>query len=84
VTNPLQGLYFSVTPAQEPFSDLAIQYGRLHWLVTALAYVLPVIGYFMLLELFFKAGQRTRALTATVSLTALPVGPNVSRKRPTS
>jgi len=77
VTNPIHGLYFSVTSAQEPFSHLAVQYGRLHWIVTALAYVLAGIGYFMLFELFLKAGQGTRTLTATVSLTALPVGLNV-------
>jgi hypothetical protein len=52
---------------------VAIQYGVVHWIVTALAYVLAGIGYFMLFELFVKAGQRTRTLGIPVTGTGLPV-----------
>ncbi|MFB6311386.1 MAG: ATP-binding protein, partial [Salinirussus sp.] len=73
MTNPFHGLYFSLEFRSVPFAHFSIEYGRIHWITTGLAYALAAIGYFMLLELFIKAGQRTRALGALVLVTALPV-----------
>jgi signal transduction histidine kinase len=73
VTNPLHELYFTPGLETVPFVHLAIQYGVVHWVVTGLAYALVAVGYFMLFELFLRAGYRTRPLTVLVGLTALPV-----------
>jgi signal transduction histidine kinase len=73
VTNPIHGQYFAARVVEAPFRYVAIEYGVVHWIVTALAYVLAGIGYFMLFELFVKAGQRTRTLGVLVGVTVLPV-----------
>ncbi|WP_248516262.1 sensor histidine kinase [Salinarchaeum laminariae] len=73
VSNPIHGLYFSASPATEPFAHLAVQHGTLHWLAMGLAYALASVGYFMLLERFLTVGQDTRPLIALVGLTGLPL-----------
>jgi signal transduction histidine kinase len=73
LTNPIHGLYFSARVVDAPFVYVAIDHGLVHWIVTAVAYVLAGVGYFMLFELFIKTGNRTRSLAALVAVTGLPV-----------
>jgi len=77
LTNPVHGLYFTATVATEPFPHLAIQNGVLHWVVLGLAYALSTVGYFMLLELFWQVGHDARPFGVLVTLTALPVLPDL-------
>jgi len=73
LTNPIHGLYFTPTMADQPFTHLMINHGILHWLGMGLAYGLAVVGIFMLFELFAQVDYDTRPFVALVGLTALPV-----------
>lgn len=73
LTNPLHELYFTTSQASEPFVHLAVNNGILHWLAMGLAYALAAVGYFMLLELFWRVGQDATPLLILVGLTGLPV-----------
>lgn len=73
LTNPFHQLYFTTSQATEPFVHLAVNNGLLHWLAMGLAYALAAVGYFMLLELFWRVGQNARPLLILVALTGLPV-----------
>ncbi len=73
VTNPVHGLYYSVTVASTPFEHVAIQNGVFHWTVMGASYSLSAIGYFMLFERFSTVSLDTRPLIAVVGLTGLPI-----------
>jgi signal transduction histidine kinase len=73
VTNPLHEWYFSVEPATEPFSYLAVTPGVLHWVAMGLAYALAFVGFFMIFELFVSVNTDTRTLFGLFALTGLPV-----------
>jgi len=73
VTNPFHNLYFTGEVTTVPFQHLAIQSGVLHWSVMGLSYVLAAIGYFMILELFFRVGHDTRPLAVLIGITGLPI-----------
>ncbi len=77
ITNPLHHLYFTVEWASEPFPHLAIQHGLLYWLVLGLSYALIAVGFFMLIERFYRAGSDSRPLVFLLSLTAIPAGATI-------
>ncbi len=73
LTSPIHGLYFATETVSEPFRQLIITLGPLHWIVTGLAYVLSAIGFYMLFDLFEDSQYATRRLSALVGLAGLPV-----------
>ena len=73
LTNPIHGLYFTPTMADQPFTHLMINHGVLHWLAMGLAYGLAVVGIFMLFEFFAQVDYDTRPFVALIGLTTLPV-----------
>jgi len=73
LTNPLHGLYYSVSPASFPFQHLMIDHGTLHWLAMGLAYSLAIVGIFMLFELFNQVEYNTKPFVGLVTVTAMPV-----------
>ncbi len=73
LTNPWHGLYYSVEPAQVPFSHLKLHYHALYWGLLGLSYVLAAVGYFMLFELFRAVGSSGGKLGLLAGLTALPL-----------
>jgi len=73
ITNPVHGMYFSVTEETEPFVHLAIEHGLFHWIVTGLSYVLATAGIFMLFELYIDSGYDTRPLGVLTVLIGLPI-----------
>jgi signal transduction histidine kinase len=73
LTNPIHGLYFTPTMADQPFTHLMINHGVFHWLAMGVAYGLAIVGIFMLFEFFAQVDYDTRPFVALVGLTALPV-----------
>lgn len=73
LTNPLHGLYYEGEFVTTPFAYLAVETRLLHWVVMGLAYSLATVGYFMLLELFWRVDHDTRPLIALIGLTGLPL-----------
>ncbi len=73
LTSPIHGLYFSTQIVTEPFRQLIITLGPLHWIVTGLAYALSAIGFYILFDLFEDSQYATRRLSALVALAGLPV-----------
>jgi hypothetical protein len=72
LTNPLHHLYFETTPTTTPFSHLVIELQTLHWVVTALAYALSAVGFYLLFELFDGSRFDTTKLSLLVAVTAIP------------
>jgi signal transduction histidine kinase len=73
VTNPVHGLYYTVSVVSVPFEHVAVENGVLHWTVMGASYMLSGIGYFMLFERFAKVSLDTKPLLAVVGLTGLPI-----------
>ncbi|NHN43326.1 PAS domain-containing protein [Halorubellus sp. JP-L1] len=73
VTNPLHAGYFTTTTVATPFPHVAVASGTLHWVAMGLSYALAFVGYFMLLDRFTEVDMDTRALSALLAATALPV-----------
>ena len=73
VTNPVHGLYYSVSVVSVPFEHVAVQNGVFHWTVMGGSYVLSAIGYFMLFERFGTVSLDTRPLMGLVGLMGLPI-----------
>lgn len=77
ITNPLHGLYFTAAVAADPFVHLAVENAVMHWVVLGLAYSLAAVGYFMLFELFWQVDHDSRPLFVLVTLTGLPIIPDL-------
>jgi signal transduction histidine kinase len=73
ITNPIHGHYFRTEIVATPFPHLGILNQPLHWLAMAFAYALASVGYFMLLELFWKVDHNSTPLVALIGITGLPV-----------
>lgn len=73
LTNPLHGLYFTISEATTPFRHLAINHGVVHWIATGFSYVLAAVGLFMIFEMYVKSEYDSRLLAGITSLLALPV-----------
>lgn len=73
VTNPVHGLYYTVSVVSVPFEHVSIENGVLHWTVMGVSYTLSGIGYFMLYERFAKVSLNTKPLLIVVGLTGLPI-----------
>jgi len=72
LTNPFHGLYFTAEMLTTPFPHLAINHTVVHWVVMGLSYALAIVGYFMLLELFWQVGHETTPLVILLGVTGLP------------
>ncbi len=72
LTNPFHGLYFTAEMLTTPFPHLAINHTVFHWVVMGLSYALAIVGYFMLLELFWQVGHETTPLVILLGITGLP------------
>ncbi|MGB9985538.1 ATP-binding protein [Salarchaeum japonicum] len=72
VTNPLHGLYFTTEWTTTPFPHLAINHQPAYWLILGLSYVLTAVGFFMLLERFYRTGTDSRPLVVLLCLTGIP------------
>jgi len=73
ITNPLHGLYFTISEATTPFRYLAINHGIVHWIATGLSYVLAAVGLFMIFEVYVKSEYDSRLLAGMTGLLVLPV-----------
>lgn len=73
LTNPIHGLYFTMSFVTQPFPHLTVQHGAIHWVVAGLSYALVAVGFFMLFEFFLEADFETRPLGALAAVTGLPV-----------
>ncbi|MDZ7700974.1 MAG: ATP-binding protein [Halobacteriales archaeon] len=73
LTNPVHGLYYTLTLQAEPFSHLGVENGLLHWLAMGLAYALATVGYFMLLERLLQTDFRVGPFAALVAVTGIPL-----------
>ncbi|TKX37207.1 MULTISPECIES: ATP-binding protein [unclassified Halorubrum] len=73
VTNPLHGLYFTISEATTPFRYLAINHGIVHWIATGFSYVLAAVGLFMVFEVYVKSEYDSRLLAGMTGLLGLPV-----------
>jgi signal transduction histidine kinase len=74
LTNPVHGLYFTTRTVAEPFPHLVVEFGAIHWVVTAIAYALSAVGFYILYDVFRGSNYSTFTLGVLVCLTALPVG----------
>jgi uncharacterized Zn-binding protein involved in type VI secretion len=73
LTNPIHGLYYSLTVVQTPFPHVAIQLETIHWAVTILAYSLSAVGLYMLFGTFRDAKVPADSLAVLTGVTVLPV-----------
>ena len=73
-TNPVHGLYFTLTTVETPFPHFAIELGWIHWVVTALAYVVSGVGMYYLYDLFRTSELRRGGLVPLFGLFAVPLG----------
>ena len=75
-TSPIHGLYFSTMPAVTPFPHLVIRLGIAHWVVTAAAYALSAVGFYLLFSAFRGSNYAAGRLSVIAGLAALPVAFN--------
>lgn len=73
LTNSQHGLYFGISPSDNPLTLFAVDRYLLYWLTTTLSYALVLVGFFMLAELWLHVRGRTRAIVGLFSLMLLPI-----------
>jgi len=76
LTNPVHGAYFSVSFRTEPVRRLVIDEGGLYWASLALAYVLSLLGFYLLYRLFRESEPSSWTLVGLFAATGLAVVPN--------
>ncbi|GAA0657467.1 sensor histidine kinase [Salarchaeum japonicum] len=72
VTNPLHEFYFTTEWTTTPFPHLAVVHQPAYWLILGLSYALTAVGFFMLLERFYRTGTDSRPLVVLLVLTGVP------------